>query len=85
VKDGTVLYVKEDAEWHPEAAKEIPAGDVLIVADDAHIFDFLDKLLLLARNLRQRQRVKVLPGTRPSGVDQIDAMLAVRFGAAEVS
>ena len=30
VKDGTVLYVKEDAEWHPEAAKEIPAGDVFI-------------------------------------------------------
>ena len=85
VKDGTVLYVKEDAEWHPEAAKEIPAGELLIVADDAHRFDFLDKLLLLARSLRQRQRVKVVLGTRPSGVDQIDAMLALRFAAAEVS
>lgn len=29
VKEGTVLYVKEDAEWHAEAEKEIPAGDVL--------------------------------------------------------
>jgi hypothetical protein len=85
VKDGTVLYVKEDAEWHPEAAKEIPAGELLIVADDAHRFDFLDKLLLLARSLRQRQRVKVVLGTRPSGVDQIDAMLALRFAAAEIS
>jgi Domain of unknown function (DUF4062) len=85
VKDGTVLYVKEDAEWHPEAAKEIPAGDVLIVADDARRFDFLNKLLLLARSHGQRQRVKVVLGTRPSGVDQIDAMLALRFAAAEVS
>jgi hypothetical protein len=85
VKDCTVLYVKENAEWHPEAAKEIPAGDVLIVVDDAHRFEFLDRLLVLARSLRQRQKVKVLFGTRPSGLGQIDAMLAVRFGAAEVS
>jgi hypothetical protein len=85
VKEGTVLYVKEDAEWHPEAAKEIPAGDVLIVVDDAHRFEFLDKLLVLSRSLTQRQKVKVLLGTRPSGLGQIDAMLSVRFGSAEVS
>jgi hypothetical protein len=36
------------------AAKEIPAGDVLIVVDDAHRFEFLDRLLVLARSLRQR-------------------------------
>jgi hypothetical protein len=54
VKDCTVLYVKQNAEWHPEAAKEIPAGDVLIVVDDAHRFEFLDRLLVLARSLRQR-------------------------------
>jgi len=85
VKEGTVLYVKEDAEWHAEAAKEIPAGDVLIVVDDAHRFEFLDKLLALTRSLRQRQKVKVLVGTRPSALGQIDAMLSVRFGASEVS
>lgn len=32
----TVIYVREDAVWHAEAGKEIPAGDVVIVADDAH-------------------------------------------------
>jgi hypothetical protein len=71
--------LREDAEWHPEAAKEIPRGDVLIVADDAHRFDFLDRLMLLVRNLNQRQNVKVLLGTRPSGNDRIDATLSVRF------
>ena len=84
VNNRTVLYVREDAEWHAEAAKEIPAGDVLIVADDAHRFDFLGKLLLLARNLRQRQNVKLLLRTRPSGLGQIDALLPVRFDAAEI-
>jgi hypothetical protein len=68
VTNRTVLSLREDAEWHPEAAKEIPAGDVLIVADDAHRFDFLGRLMLLVRNLNQRQNVKVLLGTRPSGV-----------------
>ena len=85
VKNRTVLYLREDAEWHPEAAKEIPAGDVLIVADDAHRFDFLDRLMLLVRNLKQRQNVKVLLGTRPSGSDRIDATLSVRFDSPQVT
>jgi Domain of unknown function (DUF4062) len=85
VKNRTVLYLREDAEWHPETAKEIPAGDVLIIADDAHRFDFLDRLMVLVRNLNQRQNVKVLLGTRPSGSDRIDATLSMRFDAAEVS
>jgi len=85
VTNRTVLYLREDAEWHPEAAKEIPTGDVLIVADDAHRFDFLDRLMLLVRNLNQRQNVKVLLGTRPSGNDRIDATLSVRFDSPQVS
>src|SRR5215469_2776656 len=81
-----VLYVMEDADWHAEAAKEIPAGDVLIVADDAHRFDFLDRLLLVVRNLRQlrNQNVKLLLGARPSGTGRIDAALSPKFDAAEV-
>jgi hypothetical protein len=85
IKNRAVLYLREDAEWHPEAAKEIPTGDVLILADDAHRFDFLDRLMLLVRNLNQRQNVKVLLGTRPSGSDRLDATLSVRFDSAQVS
>lgn len=85
VTDRVVLYLREDAEWHPEAAKEIPTGDVLIVADDAHRFEFLDRLMLLVRNLNQRQNVKVLLGTRPSGNDRIDATLSIRFDSAQVT
>ncbi len=84
VKNRTALYVREDAEWHPEAAKEIPTGEVLVIADDAHRFDFLDRLMVLVRNLNQRQNVKVLLGTRPSGGGQIDATLSVRLDSAQV-
>jgi len=73
VNNRKVLFVREDADWHGEAAKEIPAGDVLIVVDDAHRVDFLDRLLLLVRNLRVRQNVKVVLGARPSGSGAIDA------------
>jgi len=79
VKNRKVLFVMEDADWHGEAAKEIPAGDVLIVADDAHRFDFLPRLLLLARNLKLRQDVKMVLGARPSGIGGIDAALSIRF------
>lgn len=79
-----VLYVREDAAWHPEASKEIPSGNVVIVADDAHRFDFLDKLLILVRNLRQRQNLKIVLSLRPSGASQIDAALATRFEPSQI-
>jgi hypothetical protein len=63
LKDVRVLYVREDADWHAEAAKEIPVGNVVIVADDAHRFDFLDKLLILVLNLKQRQNIKLVLST----------------------
>jgi len=85
VNNRKVLYVMEDADWHGEAAKEVPAGDVLIVADDAHRFDFLGRLLLLVRNLKLRQDVKIVLGTRPSGIGGIDAALSIRFDASQVS
>ena len=74
-----VLYVRDDAVWHPEAAKEIPSGDVVIVADDANRFDFLDKLVVLARNLKQRQDIRLVLSIRPSATSQIDAALSARF------
>ena len=82
VDNRKVLYVREDADWHGEVAKEIPAGDLLIVADDAHRVDFLDRLLLLIRNLRQN--VKLVLGARPSGSGSIDATLSMRFDVSEV-
>lgn len=80
----TVLYVREDAVWHPESAKEIPAGDVVIIADDAHRFEFLDNLLLVVRNLAPTQKTKLILSIRPSGSSRIDATLASRFEPGQV-
>jgi hypothetical protein len=85
VNNRKILFVREDADWHDEASKEIPAGDILIVADDAHRFDFLPRLLLLARNLALRQNVKVVIGARPSGMVGIDGALSIRFETNQVT
>ena len=84
VTGATVLYVRDNAVWHGEAAKEIPVGNVVIVADDAHRLTFLDELLTLVRTLRQRQKIKILLGTRPSGTNQIDASLSTRFDSSQI-
>jgi hypothetical protein len=54
-----VLYVRDNAVWHGEAAKEIPVGIAAFVADDAHRLAFLDELLTLVSALRQRQGIDV--------------------------
>jgi hypothetical protein len=51
VTGATVLYVRDNAVWHGEAFKEIPVGNIVIVADDAHRLSFLDELLALVRAL----------------------------------
>ena len=76
VSGAKILYVREDADWHPEAAKEIPTGDVVIVVDDAHRLTFLDRLLIAVRDLQGKRSLKLVLGTRPSGTGLIDAELA---------
>src|SRR5579864_386890 len=74
-----ILFVRDGAVWHGESDKEIPEGRVLIVADDAHRSPDLDKLISFAKQLNERQNVKLLIGTRPSGSARIDQALTRRF------
>lgn len=84
VAGATVLYVRDNAVWHPEAFKEIPAGNAVIVADDAHRLSFLEEVLGLVRALSEHQSIKIVLGTRPSGMGQIDAALSTRFETSQV-
>jgi len=84
VTASTVLYVRENAAWHAEAFKEVPVGNVVIVADDAHRLAFLEELLGLVRAVSEHQSIKIVLGTRPSGVGQIDAALSARFETSQV-
>jgi hypothetical protein len=84
VPGAKILYVREDADWHPEAAKEIPADNVVIVVDDAHRLTFLDRLLIAVRDLQGKRSLKLVLGTRPSGTGPIDAELAARLDPSQV-
>ncbi len=75
------VFLRESAIWHPETPKETPAGRVLVIADDAHRFAELPKLLTLGRDLFETRGCKLLICGRPSGQAYIDDALARTFDA----
>jgi hypothetical protein len=79
-----VVWLKDAAMWHPESDKEIPVGPVVLVADDAHHIEELEKLLVLVRARRETFPTKLVLTTRPSGIDQINAKLTPRFEQDEI-
>lgn len=63
------------AQWHPATEREIPSTDVLIIVDDAHRYDDLERLLELA--LRHvGGTIKLIISLRPSGNDYLKQALA---------
>jgi hypothetical protein len=78
------FFLREGATWQPEAPKEIPAGRILIIADDAHRFPELRKLLILCRDLFEARGCKLLICARPSGQADIDEALARTFDVPSV-
>ncbi len=78
------VFLRDGATWHSEAPQEVPAGRTLIIADDAHRFEDLPKLLTLGRDLFETRGCKVLVCGRPSGQADIDAALARTFDAPSV-
>jgi Domain of unknown function (DUF4062) len=87
IHDYAVSFLKPSATWHRESDKELPSGDLLLAADDAHRASHLPELLALARELSQtgRRRVKVLLSTRPSGREALRSTLARFFEPAQIS
>ena len=86
LSDRPTLFVKPGATWHAEAAREVPAGDPVIIFDDAHQQPHLVKnLILLTGDLRHSGRnVKLLVATRPSGNASVDSAVSPRLAAADV-
>ena len=78
------LFLRQAAIWHAEASKEVPAGRILIIADDAHRFSELTKLLALGCELFETRACKLLLCARPSGQADIDEVVARSFDAPNV-
>lgn len=70
------LWINSAGVWHGETEKEIPSGNVLIIADDGHRYDELQKLVSLVDELAKSRTVKLLIGTRPSGLSYVNGVIA---------
>src|ERR1019366_6855638 len=76
----SVLFLRRDAIWHHESDKEIPAGDIVIIADDAHLDPDLMRLSGCIKTLRAGQRrAKLIISCRPRGLAAVDPVLANEF------
>ncbi len=73
-----VLWVSQHGMWHEGSVSEIPSTDTVLIADDAHLYDDLDKIigLISSRASGPEPRLKLVIATRPSGIGRIDEMLA---------
>jgi hypothetical protein len=80
----SVVFLKDAPLWHPDSVKEIPAGKVVIVVDDAHRSGTLPEVLQLFGELRSLQPLKLVLSTRPGGVLELERLLYRSLGASEV-
>ena len=72
-----VLWVSQHGLWHEGSVSEIPSTDTVLIADDAHLYDDLDKIIgLISSRAGSEPRLKLVIATRPSGIGRIDEMLA---------
>jgi hypothetical protein len=71
-----VLWVSKHGVWYDGTASEIPATDTVIVADDAHHYEYLDKLICLVGSRPGEPRLKLVIATRPSGNAYLDELLS---------
>ncbi len=76
VSDWKVLWVSQHGVWHEGTAGEIPAIDTVVVADDAHHYENLSKLISLVGSRPGEPRLKLVIATRPSGNAYLDELLS---------
>jgi hypothetical protein len=79
----TIRLIREGIEFTTETAKQLPAGPVLVVADDAHRLDGLPNLLAVAQEYPER--IKLVLVARPHGLPGLRRRLVeAGFGAGEI-
>ena len=69
-----ILWASQHGVWHEGSINEIPSTNTLLIVDDAHLYDGLDSRQRCEQPDRYGQ-LKLLIGTRPSGVAPIDGIL----------
>jgi hypothetical protein len=79
-----ILWVSQHGMWHEGSINEIPSNNTLLIVDDAHLYDDLDKIVSAVSARTGTGQLKLLIGTRPSGVAPIDGILTRLANSATV-
>ena len=80
---GRLLFLKE--RFDNETLKQIPSGDVTIILEDAHRYEYLDNLLSIFRNSDLSNRSSLILSSRPTGKEILDVSLSRAIDATKVS
>ena len=84
-KDGwQILWASQHGVWHEGSINEIPPTNTLLIVDDAHLYDDLGKIVSVASSRTGTGQLKLLIGTRLSGVAPIDSILTRLANSASV-
>jgi len=84
-KDGwKILWASQHGVWHEGSINEIPPTNTLLIVDDAHLYDDLGKIVSVVSSRTGAGQLKLLIGTRPSGVAPIDGILTRLANSASV-
>lgn len=70
------LWVNPDGAWTEESASEVPELDTIIVADDAHHYGDLEKLISYVSADAGSTKLKLVIATRPSGQAFVNEVIA---------
>jgi hypothetical protein len=85
-KDGwQILWASQHGVWHEGSVNEIPPMNTLLIVDDAHLHDDLGKIVSVVSSRTGEGQLKLLIGTRPSGVAPIDGILTRLANSASVA
>ena len=79
-----ILWASQHGVWHEGSINEIPSTNTLLIVDDAHLYDDLGKIVSAVSAWTGTGQLKLLIGTRPSGVAPIDGILARLANSATV-
>jgi hypothetical protein len=85
INDKQVLYLKDEPLWDENAEKEIPVGQAVIIVDDAHRSNSLQRIGQIFKDPRRRTSMKLLLSTRPGGTALLTRSLQLGLDPSEIT
>jgi len=81
----TVVFLKDEPQWHEDSEKEIPFACKTIVVDDAHRQDGLGKVLQVLQETASHRNLKLILSTRPGSATRLAQQLFQKIDTSQVT